>query len=602
MQLMMEEEDEGAVEEGGGADSALNQLIEVKKRIVEVNRRLSKLKTFASISRTAETTNAYTKWHSSSEPSTIDELLKSRKSSDPLIEGASSSTNGVGKVKGQTTGRNAGNVNIGVITDDVKAAAPDALKNGDILNTVDGEKTIAPVEIRDPVLESPVYPDAPLLPENGSNNVDVSIHKRMTKIDPLFEDIPEPEEEEEEDSVFIDEESEQPSIQVQAAAPVAMTEEEGEAPVIPPSSKSYSSVASSPPTKSSFNQAPPIHQRQQQQQQQQQYQQQYPPRQFRANSLPPQNPSSADNLHVATLNGAGGHTQCPIYRQKQQCQRPPSPAVYSTRPQGSEIIPIPSVSGASHHSIEQEWPTLHASSQQPRRIRTHDAGTSNQNASPPQWPIVGSVSPPKSSEIASKPPPILTPASVLDSPPLPSSISTSGSNPNFTNPLLPTPTVAQRNLPPRFAKMQYTVPTQQGVAGVGQGGTAKRRPAGIGRGGRPLPPLDSSLLGGGGGGIGRGVPPVRPILPSGGRPPMPPPLYMVQPHPPVVGIPTPPPNTRGHALLPSPVRVPVVMPPPITSPIPVSPDERWIYMNRRGRPRSKYNYPPLGSSAGLDII
>lgn len=620
-QLIIEEEDEGAAEEGGGADSALNQLIETKKRIVEVNRQLSKLKKLSSVSKMAhsqELANLSSKRQSSSDPSSIDELLKSskaRKSSGPLIEGTSSLTNRVGEVKGQTAAHNANNVNVGVLMDEVKGCPTvpptDAVKSDDILNTVGSKQANTSVEVSDPLLsESPVCPDAPLLPEKRSTEIenhDVNIHENAAEIDSLFEDIPEPEEEEDEDSVFIDEEDEQLSIPAQTAAPGAMTadlngEKDGEAPVIPPSSKSYSSVASSPPAKSSsFNRSPPIHQRQQQQNQQQ-----YPRQQFRASSLPPQSPSTSTDKPVP-FSVSGSHTQTSMYR-----QRPPSPAVYSTRPQGSEFIPIPSVSGASHHPMEQEWPTLHASSQQPRRIRTHNnAGTSNQNASPTQWPIVGSTSPPKSSEIVSKTPPTPTSSSVLGSPP--SVLTSSGSNSNFANPLLPTPTVAQRNLPPRFAKMQQgfvasqsVVSVAQGVVGVGQGGTAKRRPAGIGRGGRPLPPLDSSLLGGGvhvgPGGIGRGVPTVRPILPSGGRPPMPPPLYMVQSRPPVIGMPASPPAMRGHALLPSPLRAPVVMPPPITSPIPVSPEERWIYMSRRGRTRSKYDYPPLGSSAGLDII
>jgi hypothetical protein len=184
--------------------------------------------------------------------------------------------------------------------------------------------------------------------------------------------------------------------------------------------------------------------------------------------------------------------------------------------------------------------------------------------------------------------------------------SSSGSVPNFSNPLLPTPATAQSNLPPRFAKMQHTAAVTSQSTNPPMQGIAKRRPAGIGRGGRPLPPLDNSMLGSGGvGGIGRGVPPVRPIIMSpvysGGRPPIPPHLYNMET--PVVRMQAHvPPGMRGRPLLPSPLPPSVVMSPPVTSPIPVSPEERWIYMSRRGRQRSKYDYPPLGSSAGLDII
>ena len=589
----MEEE-----EEVGGVDSALNQLIEVKKKISEANRQLCKLKKLASISKMAsssEPTNLRAKRRPSSEPSAAGELLKSSKPSGPISEGASSLPNGVGEVKGE------GDSNFAIPADEVKghptAVPPDAAKSEGTLNTVSSEKTNAPVENGNTEIE----------------NVDVNVHRNTIEVDPLNEDIPdaieEEVEEEVEDSVFIDED-EQPSIPTQTAAPGTMTTEwegEEEAPIVPPSSKSYSSVASSPPTKSLFNRAPPIHQRQQPQPSLQQY----PLRQLRASSLPPQNPLPSSDK-PAILNGAGGRTQSSTCGQDQRYQRPPSPAVYSTRPQSSEFIPIPSASGAgSSHSIEQEWPTLHASQQQPRRVRTYNnTGVSNQNACPPQWSTIGSASSPKSSDVASKTPPIPTPASVLGSPPMPTGIlgssplpsmrRSSGSGPN---PLLPAHTTAQSNLPPRFAKMQQAASTAQST--IPAQSTAKKRPAGIGRGGRPLPPLDNSLLGGGVGGIGRGVPPVRPILSpsgSGGRPLMPPPLYMVQPRIPVVGIPAPPPGTRGRTLLPSPLRPPVIMPPPVTSSIPVSPEERWIYMSRRGRPRSKYDYPPLGSSAGLDII
>ena len=601
--IMKEEEDEGAAEEVGGVDSALNQLIEVKKKISEVNRQVCKLKKLASISKMAASskpTDLKAKRQSSSEPSATDELLKGSKPSGPISEGASSLPNGVGEVKGE------GELNFAAPTDEVKghpsALHPDAAKSEGILNSVSSEKTNAQVK-------------ADGSGKTETENVDVNTHRNTIEVDPLNEDIPdgvEEEEEEGEDSVFIDGNDDQPSIPAQNAATTApgtmMTEWEGfeeEAPVVPPSSKSYSSVASSPPTRSSFNRAPPTRQRQQPQLQQSL--QHCPLRNFRASSLPPKNPSSTDKPAISSAQNSK-------YGQEQRYQRPPSPTVYSTRPQSSEFIPIPSPSGAGvSHPIEQEWPTLHASQQQPRRVHMYNTGASNQNASPPQWSTIGSASPPKLSDVVSKTPPTPSPASVLGSPPMPTGMlgspplpsmrsSSSGSGPSFSNPLLPTHTTAQSNLPPRFAKMQHAAATSQYT--VPAQATAKRRPAGIGRGGRPLPPLDNSLLGGGVGGIGRGVPPVRPILIHGssrGRPPIPPPLYVVQPRIPVVGIPASPPGTR-RALLPSPLRPTMVMPPPVTSPIPASPEERWIYMSRRGRPRSKYDYPPLGSSAGLDII
>ena len=586
VQLVMEEEDDEGTG-GGGTDSALNQLIEVKKQINEVNRQLCKLKKLASISRMAKSTSLKSKQQFSSEPSASDELLKSRKPSDPIIEGVSSSNGEAGEVKGQ------GDLNFSVpagkANGHLTAPLPGvAAKSEGTLNSVGSENTNNQVKTGD-TLES----------------TEIVVHETAAEVDPLFEEgIPDAlEAGEGEDNVFIDEDDEQPITPVQEAAPgtciIATTEwrsgnddREEEAPIVlPPSSKSYSSVASSPPTTSSLNrQAPPTHQRQQQLQLQSS-QQLCSPRYSRASSLPPSSSSNKPDTSNTTQNST--HSQ-----ELQQHQRPPSPAVYSssTRPQGSKFIPIPSsssVSGAG--GVEQEWPTLHDSQQQPRRIRTHNAAmvSSNQNASPSS-PLTGSASSfsaPKMPGVTSKIPP--TP--VLGSPPLSSMRSSSISGTNFSNPLLPAhTTAAQSNLPPRFAKMQQAAAISS-QSTVSVQGTTKRRPAGIGRGGRPLPPLDNSLFGGGGVvGICRGGPPVRPVL-------LP---YMVQAGPPVMGGMAPPaPHIRGRPLLPSPLRPSVgIMPPPVTTPIPVSPEERWIYMNRRGRPRSKYDYPPLGSSAGLDII
>ena len=588
----MEEDDAEEGGAGGGVDSALTQLIEVKRKIIEVNRQLCKLKKLALISKMA----------SSSEPASLKAAQQrsgSEPSGAPISEGASSSPNGmVGEVNGQ------GGSNFTVPASEVKghpstAMSPDAAKN--VVNSVDSECHNLTVKSDDP-LES----------------VDVNIHENTAEVDPLLGDIPdaaaegEPgykaKEEDEEDSVFIDEGDDKqattPVLTTAARTPCVMTKwkdgsgekDEEEAPIIvPSSSKSYSSVASSPPTtNSSLNpSSPPFYPRQQQPQQPQQPPQSlYPPRYFRASSLPPP-PSSTSTDKPPPASNTQNPTTCGQERRYPH-QRPPSPAVYSTRPQSSEFIPIPR--GAA--MMEQEWPTLHDSQQQPRRVRTHNvtnaAGvSSNQNPSPDV-----ASKPPPTSVLGS--PPMSGPAAILGSPPLPSMRrSSSSSAPNFSNPLLPAPTTAQSILPPRFANMR-----QGGVAAVAsqstQGAAPKRRPAGIGRGGRPLPPLDNSMLGGGGiGGIGRGVPPVRPIIvPSGvcgGRPPIPPHIFL---DPPVNA----PPGMRGRPLLPSPLRPSVVVPPPVTSPIPVSPEERWIYMSRRGRPRSKYDYPPLGSSAGLDII
>ena len=594
----MEEDDAEEGGAGGGVDSALTQLIEVKRKIVEVNRQLCKLKKLALISKMA----------SSSEPASL-KAAQQRSSSEPsgaaISEGASSSSNGVvgvGEVNGQ------GGSNFTVPASEVKghpstAMSPDAAKN---VNSVDRECHNFVIK---------------------SESVDMNIHENTAEVDRLLGDIPdaaaegepgykakEEEGEEEEDSVFIDEGDDKqattPVLTTAARTPCVMTKwkdggsgekDKEEAPiVIPSSSKSYSSVASSPPTtNSSLNpSSPPFHPRQQQPQQPPQSL--YPPRYFRASSLPP--PSSTSTDKPPPASSTQNPTTCGQERRYHH-QRPPSPAVYSTRPQSSEFIPIPgSSSGAASHPLpmEQEWPSLHDSQQRPRRIRTHNvtnaAGvSSNQNPSPDV-----TFKPPPTSVLGS--PPMSGPAAILGSPPLPSMRrSSSSSAPNFSNPLLPAPTTAQSILPPRFANMRQgaAAVTSQSIVHT-QGAAPKRRPAGIGRGGRPLPPLDNSMLAGGGiGGIGRGVPPVRPIIvPSGvcaGRPPIPPHLFF---DPPVNA----PPGMRGRPLLPSPLRPSVVVPPPVTSPIPISPEERWIYMSRRGRPRSKYDYPPLGSSAGLDII
>ena len=84
----MEEDD---AEEGGagrGVDSALTQLIEVKRKIIEVNRQLCELKKLALISKMA----------SSSEPANL-KAAQQRSSSEPsgapISEGASSLPNGV---------------------------------------------------------------------------------------------------------------------------------------------------------------------------------------------------------------------------------------------------------------------------------------------------------------------------------------------------------------------------------------------------------------------------------------------------------------------------------------------------------------------------
>ena len=118
------------------------------------------------------------------------------------------------------------------------------------------------------------------------------------------------------------------------------------------------------------------------------------------------------------------------------------------------------------------------------------------------------------------------------------------------------------------------------LGGVGQ--PNKRRPVGIGRGGRPLPPL--------GNGPGRGYPPVRPIVP---------PRYLQLPQYDVV--PHHMPSRQG--LLPSPRYPPLAT--PTAPPIPIAPGERWIYMTHRHHCGcgGKYDdFPPMGSGAGLDII
>ncbi len=639
VQLMMEEEDDGAAEEGGGGvDSALSQHIEVKKRIIEVNRQLCKLKKLALISKMASSSEPTTSLKTTNKQSSSESL---KNPSDPISEGASSSCNGVvGEVKNQ------GGSNFTVPPGEVKghptAPPPDAAKSEGTVNIVDNEATNATVKT-DNALKSQLCPNAaPFLPGSGIadvENVDVNIHECTAEVDPLLGDFPDAAAEED-DSVFIDENGEELTTPALTAAPPGTTsataewksddEEEGEAPIIappPPSSKTYSSVASSPPTNSSLNRGPPpTHQRQQQSQEQQQQasslQQLYPPRYFRASSLPP----SSSTAQPPPTSSTQSPTKYYGQEQGYYRQRPPSPAVYPTRPQGSEFIPVPSAAagaGASYlMPIEQEWPTLHDSKQQPRRVRAHNSNnytvmvSSNQNPPPSQrWSLnVGSSSTSPASETPPTSvlgsPPTPGPIAVLGSPPFSSMRrSSSSSAPNFSNPLLPTPATAQSNLPPRFAKLQQTAAVTSRSTNPPMQGIAKRRPAGIGRGGRPLPPLDNSMLGGGVGGvggIGRGVPPVRPIIMSpgysGGRPPIPPHLYNNMETPVVRISAHAPPGMRGRPLLPSPLPPSVVMPPPVTSPIPVSPEERWIYMSRRGRQRSKYDYPPLGSSAGLDII
>ena len=147
----MEEDDAEEGGAGGGVDSALTQLIEVKRKIIEVNRQLSELKKLVLISKMA----------SSSEPASLkaaQQWSSSEPSGAPISEGASSSPNGVmgvGEVNGQ------GGSNFTVPASEVKGHStpppPDAAKN--VVNGVDGECPNSTVKSDNP-LESPLCPNA----------------------------------------------------------------------------------------------------------------------------------------------------------------------------------------------------------------------------------------------------------------------------------------------------------------------------------------------------------------------------------------------------------------------------------------------------------
>ena len=148
----------------------------------------------------------------------------------------------------------------------------------------------------------------------------------------------------------------------------------------------------------------------------------------------------------------------------------------------------------------------------------------------------------------------------------------------------------QSNLPPRFARQRaaYQNASHNNTPAVHDSEHVKKRPVGIGRGGRPLPPLDSVAVGSGG--IGRGYHHRQVMSPQS------PPVYMVpQYH-------QRPPGRQ--ALLPPPLH-PHHHPSSPGPPLHIPPEEGWMYVNHR-RPYLYHNkfddFPPFGSGAGLDII
>ena len=658
MQVLMEEEDEVQTEEDGN-DSPLSQLIEIKKKIANISRRLCKLKLLTSASSKAspltsvipasETGSSDVK-QSGSELGEHD-TNKPRKSS--VVKGSPSLSSGVTEVEGHAT-------------------VPPTAQNEDTPDAdVKGHATVPPTVQTD---DTPVADElkSELSLEEASAKVPSEEKGELSQAMPTQTPDREVSVQEEvrlEESVnnaVADGRGVCENVTGDVTATVDHVAAEGERwdiipedveePILQPTvSKSYSSATATPPTCKMPH-----------------------PQRHRASSLPPP-PTSPDKLIPSQV--LVSH------------QRPPTPAVHSLRPH-SNFIPIPSASQQAVHSLQPhsnfipipsasqqasipEWPALGSllpaskkgcqptsppkcptvGSASPPKWPTVGSASSPKwptvgSASPPKWPTVGSASPPKWSSAAgpgsppkwssaagpgsppkwssttsnlpthavsysasasppklsgvgSQPIPtkarpgsssaglLLSPPSATSQPPNWSSVISQptpmvvqpGSTPSSsgTGFLLPNPTSSQLVPPPKF--------TSVGVPNVALSGSSgdppvKKRPVGLGRGGRPLPPLESNVTRNSY--VGRGIPPVRPLLAAV---PMSP--YMGQHRPPLLS----PPPRPFHVRHPTPAPVP----------IPLAPEERWIYANhRRQWPKFVYSkladFPPMGSGAGLDII
>ena len=250
------------------------------------------------------------------------------------------------------------------------------------------------------------------------------------------------------------------------------------------------------------------------------------------------------------------------------------PSTLSTQ-QRMDSIPVPSAS-------PQATPTCIVSS----------------NLEPSSHPQLSTIANDSSTFTSGETLPTVTPTQPGSPPKLTSNVITSAGH--MTSTLAPCPlnsctsTNYSQSLPgfsQPFAPMEFSAPgVPVATPGVSQP-PVRRRPVGIGRGGRPLSPLDVRTVGATG-----MYPPGKPIVRVSPRRQQLPYYYVPQPQ----YLP------QGKGLLPLPGSYSRPATPIPVTPLPVAPEERWIYMNHR----QQYVYgngklgdfPPLGSGAGLDII
>ena len=251
------------------------------------------------------------------------------------------------------------------------------------------------------------------------------------------------------------------------------------------------------------------------------------------------------------------------------------PSTLSSTQQHTDSIPVPSASS-------QAAPTCTVSS----------------NLTPCLPPQLSTIANDSSTFTSGETPPTVTPTQPGSPPKLTSNVITSVGH--MTSTLAPCPlnsctsTNYSQSLPAfsqPFAPMEFSPPgVPVATPGFSQP-PVRRRPVGIGRGGRPLSPLDVRTVGAAG-----MYPPGKPIVRVSPRRQQLPYYYVPQPQ----YLP------QGKGLLPLPGSYSRPATPIPVTPLPVAPEERWIYMNHR----QQYVYgngklgdfPPLGSGAGLDII
>lgn len=627
VELMMSDEDEGQA----GDDSSLSQLIDIRKEISDISKRLSKLKQLsAAIPPSSDkssgaselTTVAFDTKQSSCEPDPAGEVTTGVSNPGKSSTLTSHTMGATAQFKGHVTVPSVNQRDSSVPAKDEGHATspPDthqsntdcdsvlevkgqevptlSQQSDEVKNCTTDHSTLQNIEVKDQQPSSvPIYvPDNSGVVESKlAMTVEVNVDKMEDQLQVLggdascqqgfeWDTISDPGG----DGVV----ERETSTEIAPALTAEVVERDGDT-VLPTFSKSYGSVTSSSPHRSLPAYDPGYYRLQ-----------------HRAKSLPPQpQVLTHDNpLAVGPYMLPAPHQ---LYRQ------PSIPLANPVNPR-SDFIPIPSLSGMQHatrprgpplgsshttptvfpfSTSPEEWPSISESRSPPKS--SQEWSTISRSRSPPKssqtTPTYAALagSPPKSSTIAATPPtsalshPGSPPKASVMAPLLPFQMS-AAARPDGSPNLLAgdsltaaVPVVAQTSLAASVpsAAMKLAASSKALVGSVSQ--PNKRRPVGIGRGGRPLPPLDNKP--------GGGYPLVQPIVP---------PQYFQLPRYNVV-----PHIASRKGLLPPPPYPPLAT--PTATPIPIAPEERWIYMNHRRHYGcgGKYDdFPPMGSGAGLDII